>query len=84
MSWATSTKTGDFWLGEMTDNAQQLTFSSNVESIEAGHSYIISVPDEGKNSLIGIPLTFVGPTLVNGENWWIKEILLLLIIIMED
>lgn len=67
MSWATSTKTGDFWLGEMTDNAQQLTFSSNVESIEAGHSYIISVPDEGKNSLIGIPLTFVGPTLVNGE-----------------
>lgn len=67
MSWATSTKTGDFWLGEMTDNAQQLTFSPNVETIEAGHSYIISVPDEGKNSLIGIPLTFVGPTLVNGE-----------------
>lgn len=67
MSWATSTKTGEFWLGEMTDNAQQLTFSPNVESIEAGHSYIISVPDEGKNSLIGIPLTFVGPTLVNGD-----------------
>lgn len=66
MSWATPTKTGDFWLREMTDNAKQLTFSSDVDSIRAGHSYIISVPDEGKNSLIGIPLTFVGPTIIKG------------------
>lgn len=67
LMWATSTKTGDFWLGEMTDKAQQLTFSSDVDLIMAGHSYIVSVPDDGKNSLIGIPLTFVGPTLVNGD-----------------
>lgn len=65
--WATPAKTGDFWLREMTDGSEKLTFSSNVDSIRAGHSYIISVPDEGKNSLIGIPLTFVGPTLVKGE-----------------
>lgn len=67
LNWSTPNKTGDFWLREMVDGVESLTFTSNVDTIKAGKSYIISVPDEGTYNLVGQPLTFVGPTLVNGE-----------------
>lgn len=67
LSWVTPSKSGDFWLREMVDNAPDLTFSSDIKQIEAGKSYIISVPDEGSYNLVGQPITFVGPTLVNAE-----------------
>lgn len=67
VSWATSNKTGDFWLREMEKSEGSLKFTSDVDAIQAGHSYIISVPDAGTASLIGQPLTFVGPTLIGGE-----------------
>lgn len=67
LTWATSKKTGDFWLREMEKSEDSLEFTSDVDTIQAGHSYIISVPDAGTASLIGQPLTFVGPTLIGGE-----------------
>lgn len=67
LNWATPNKSGDFWLREMIDGAEKLTFSSDIDQIKAGKSYIISVPDEGTYNLVGQPITFVGPTLVNGE-----------------
>lgn len=67
VEWATSNKSGDFWLREMENSSGTLNFTSDVDTIQAGHSYIISVPDAGTVSLIGQPLTFVGPTLVGGQ-----------------
>lgn len=67
LNWTTPTKSGDFWLREMVDNASKLTFTSDIDMIKAGKSYIISVPDEGAYNLVGQPLTFVGPTLINGQ-----------------
>lgn len=67
VEWATGNKSGDFWLREMENSSGTLNFTSDVDTIQAGHSYIISVPDAGTVSLIGQPLTFVGPTLVGGQ-----------------
>lgn len=67
VEWATGNKSGDFWLREMENSSGTLNFTSDVDTIQAGHSYIISVPDAGMESLIGQPLTFVGPTLVGGQ-----------------
>ena len=62
LTWAKPGKPGNFWLREF--DASQGTFTANdIQKIEGGKAYIISMPSSGSQMLSGSTLYFYGPTL---------------------
>ena len=62
LTWAMPGKTGNFWLREF--DASQGTFTAkNIQKIQGGKAYIISMPSSGSQMLSGSTIYFYGPTL---------------------
>lgn len=62
LTWAKPGKSGNFWLREF-DAAEGTFTSRDIQKIQGGKAYIISMPSSGSQMLSGSTLYFYGPTL---------------------